>query len=78
MKFVINGLKYDTDKMEKMTAFQNSMLWRTKKGNWLLTHEGILISKIYAEVINEDKAKELLLEFNVDRYEELYGEIPEA
>ena len=78
MKFVINGLKYDTKKMEKMTEFQNFTLWRTKKGNWLLTQKNILTSKIYVEAIYEDKAKELLSKYNVDKYEELYGEIPEA
>lgn len=62
MKFVINGMKYDTDKMERMAKVQkwykndsaliqimfpeqevgrtySCELWKSEKGNWLLTHE---------------------------------------
>ena len=61
MRFVIQGLKYDTDKMKKIANVKkwyktNSLLvkaiygneevgttydcelWRSEKGNWLLTH----------------------------------------
>lgn len=30
------------------------------------------------EAIKEDEAKELLLEYAIDKYEELFGKIPEA
>lgn len=51
-------------------------LWRSNKGNWLLTHECD-----YAEVgeaISESEAKGLLLRYAPDKYEELFEEIPEA
>ena len=59
MIFVIDGLKYDTDKMElisekceyswksfllttSITCFgKNVKLWKSKKGNWLLTYEKV-------------------------------------
>lgn len=79
MKFVINGMKYDTDKMERTakvekwyknnSAFARAMfpgqevgrtynceLWKSEKGNWLLTHEEDFQAK-YGEAIGEDEAK---------------------
>jgi len=64
MRFVIQGLKYDTDKMKKIANVKkwyktNSLLvkaiygneevgttydcelWRSEKGNWLLTYRGL-------------------------------------
>ena len=99
MKFVINGMKYDTDKMEKVAdvnkwyrvdnifsralygaqevgRYYKCELWRSKKGNWLTTHE--YDYKKVGEAISESEAKELLLRCAMDKYEELFGEIPEA
>ena len=98
MRFIINGLKYETDKMEEIAtvkkwyrstnAFVNAIcgkdsgqvyictLWKSKKGKWLLTHEADYTKK--GEAIEEDEAKQLLMQYAPDKYEELFEEIPEA
>lgn len=98
MVFIIDGLKYDTEKMEKIAnvkrwyeerslwvrslynekvgRYYDCVLWRSKKGNWLLTHEQSY--KIYGEVLCESEAKELLMRYDLSKYEEMYEEIPEA
>ena len=100
MKFVINGMKYDTDKMERVATvkkwYKNDSaliqimfpeqevgrtysceLWKSEKGNWLLTHE-MDYSKSMGEAITEEKAKELLMRYATPIYEEMFGELPEA
>lgn len=97
MRFIINGMKYDTDKMEKIAnvkkwyATNNVLLrrvygdigseyicelWKSSKGNWLLTHEQDYSSK--GEAIEEEEAKKLLMRYAPDKYEELFEEIPDA
>lgn len=99
MRFIINGLKYETDNMEEIAtvkkwyritnALVNAIyggqdvghdyictLWKSKNGNWLLTHEDDYINK--GEAIEEDEAKQLLMQYAPDKYEELFEEIPEA
>lgn len=99
MIFIIRGMKYDTDKMEKVAdvkkwyrvddifsralygnqkvgKYYKCELWRSKKGNWLLTCE--YDYKIMGESISESEAKELLLRCAPDEYEKLFEEIPEA
>lgn len=99
MIFIIKGMKYDTDKMEKVAnvkkwyrvynlfsyalygkqevgRYYKCELWRSKKGNWLLTHECDYTE--IGEAISESEAKELLLSYAPDEYEELFEKIPEA
>lgn len=99
MIFIIKGMKYDTDKMEKVAdvkkwykednlflralygnqevgRYYKCELRRSKKGNWLLTHECDYTS--IGEAISENEAKELLLKYAPDEYEELFEKIPEA
>lgn len=98
MVFIIQGRKYDTEKMEfissveKWYEFNSSFLssffeagvgrtykcdlYKSKKGNWMLTHEAD--SRIVAEAISEKEAKNLLIQNNPNKYEELFEEIPEA
>lgn len=99
MIFIIKGMKYDTDKMEKVAdvkkryrvdniflralygakevgRYYKCELWKSKKGNWLLTHE--YDCKKMGESISESEAKDLLLIYATDKYEELFEEIPEA
>jgi len=97
MRFIINGMKYDTDKMEKIAnvkkwyATSNALLrtiygdvgneficelWKSSKGNWLLTHDQDYVSK--GEAIEEEEAKKLLMKYAPDKYEELFEEIPDA
>lgn len=96
MIFIIDNLKYDTDKMElisekceytyiwtftltntKMRSYgKNVKLWKSKKGNWLLTYRTDYASK--AVKLLEEDVKKLLLEYDLSKYEELFGEIEEA
>lgn len=96
MIFVIDNLKYDTDKMElisdkceyiynwKFTLANIGMrsygkavrLWKSKKGNWLLTYRTDYESR--GVKLLEKDVKKLLLEYDLQKYEELFGEIEEA
>lgn len=89
MEFVIKGMKYNTEKMEKVaevrkwyrvdTFLTRSMypgkevgrtypceLWKSAKGNWLLTHEEDYST--YGEAIQEEEAKSLLMRHATDIY----------
>ena len=95
MIFVINDLKYDTDKMELIsekceytytyTMFgseffgygENVQLWRSVRGRWLLTYTRGQ-STAYAKTLTEQEAKNLLKKYDLDKYEELFGELEEA
>ena len=52
-------------------------LWKSEKGNWLLTHE-VDYGKNMGEAITEEEARELLMRFATPIYESLFGELPEA
>jgi hypothetical protein len=95
MIFVINNLKYDTEKMELVSdkchytwtkkLFCSSMefdgkdvkLYKSKKGNYLL-----VFKKDYditcGRAISEEKAKNLLMDYDLEVYEKLFGELEEA
>lgn len=96
MIFVIDNLKYDTDKMELISEKceypytwtfiltnteigsygKDVKLWKTKKGNWLLTYRTAYVSK--GVKLPEEEVKKLLLHYDLPKYEELFGEIEEA
>lgn len=96
MIFVIDNLKYDTDKMElisdkceytytwKFTLLNVDMsgygkdvkLWRSKKGNWLLTYRTDYTTK--GVKLSEKDVKKLLMEYDLPKYEEIFGELEEA
>lgn len=99
MKFIINDLIYDTDKMEKIAnvkkwypinnalikAVYNNLdigteyyceLWKSKKGNYLLTHDQDYSHK--GEAISEEEAMKLIRQYALDKFEEMFGEIEEA
>lgn len=95
MIFVINDLKYDTDKMDlisekcqykytynmfasKICSYgQNVKLWRSRKGRWLLTYDRGL-STVYAKTLTDKEAADMLKKYDLDKYEELFGELEEA
>lgn len=52
-------------------------LYRSEKGNWLLTHEGENF-QIMGEAINEEEAKQLLMRYDYEAYAEVYGNLEEA
>ena len=51
-------------------------LWKSEKGNWLLTREYNYTT--YGEAILEDEAKNLLMRYATEKYEEMYEPLPEA
>ena len=59
-----------------MGRVYNCQIWKSKKGNWLLTHDVDYTSK--GEAITIEEAKDLLMKYNPDKYEDLFEEIPEA
>ena len=96
MIFVIDNLKYDTDKMElisdkceytytwtftllntEMRSYGKDVkLWKSKKGNWLLTYRTDYDSR--GVKLLEEEVKKLLLKYDLQKYEELFGELEEA
>lgn len=99
MKFIINDLKYDTDKMEKIANVKkwypinnallkaaynnldigneyNCELWKSKKGNYLLTHDQDYSHR--GEAISEEEAIQLIKHYDLAKFEEMFGEIEEA
>ncbi len=98
MIFVIDNLKYDTDKMElifekceysctwtpvfmttPLTGIRHNVkLWKSKKGNWLVTYNKQGLSCNFAEVLTEDRVKQLLIKYDLSKYEEIFGEVEEA
>ncbi len=99
MQFVIGGMKYDTEKMEKVAGvkkwyrednfinraifpgqevgrIRDCELWKSEKGNWLLTHDEDY--KTFGEAIGEEEAKALLMRYATETYENMFGELPEA
>ena len=89
MQFVINGMKYNTENMEEVAEvrkwyrvnnfFFSAMckLWKSAKGNWLLTHERDY-GEIFGEAIQEEEAKKLLMNYATAIYETMYEKLPEA
>ena len=95
MIFVIDDLKYDTDKMELIskkcehaysyTIFGSEFssyghdvqLWRSVRGRWLLTYTRGY-STVYAKTLTEQEAADMLKKYDLDKYEELFGELEEA
>ena len=98
MKFVINGMKYNTENMEEVAEVRKwyrvnnfffsatcpgkeigreyqCKLWKSEKGNWLLTHEGDY-REVFGEAIQE--AKKLLMKYATAIYETMYEKLPEA
>ena len=96
MIFVIDKLKYDTDKMElisekckytytwtftltntEMRSYGKDVkLWKSKKGNWLLTYRTDYDSR-GVKLLDKD-VKKLLLKYDLQKYEELFWELEEA
>ena len=96
MIFVIDNLKYDTDKMElisekckytytwiftltntEMRIYGKDVkLWKSKKGNWLLTYRTDYDSR-GVKLLDKD-VKKLLLKYDLQKYEELFGKLDET
>ena len=93
MVFAINKLKYDTDKMELVlekcqytytyksimpvkSSVRNVKLWKTAKDNWLLTYETSY--DIRARSLDNNEVEDLLLKYDLEKYEGIFGELEEA
>ena len=95
MLFVINGLKYDTDKMElisnkckwlhkglwfwgqhEFAYYVDANLYKSIHNRWLITYE--CGASTYAVAITEKKASNLLKDYDLEKYEQFFGELEEA
>ena len=96
MIFVIDKLKYDTDKMrlisekciykyywtfsltgQEFSSFGKDVkLWLSSKGNWLLTYRTDYSTR--AVKFSVEQAKEILMKYDLEKYELLFGELEEA
>ena len=52
-------------------------LWKSEKGNWLLTHTEDYNTKV-GHAITEEEAKSILMRYAPDIYETEFEKIPEA
>lgn len=94
MIFVINDLKYDTDKMELVserckyyhisTILGRHMLYTTDEVKvWKSRKNNWLLTykfscKYYAKALTEIEIKELLMVYDLKTYEKIFGELEEA
>lgn len=82
---IIDGLKYDTDKMELIAKYTYGsfsicsgickrvcIIYKSKKGRYLQIENGIW------SPISEDCVKRKLMSHNVAAYEKMFGEVEEA
>lgn len=56
---------------------QDVQMWRSARGRWLLTYT-LEYSTVYAKAFTEQEAKNLLKRCDLDKYEDLFGELEEA
>ncbi len=95
MIFVIDGLKYDTDKMTLISdkcewtytsvifgatfkfIGKNVKLYKSSKGNWLLTFEKDY-SVAYGQKTTKEEVKSMLMRYDIEAYEKEFGELEEA
>lgn len=93
MIFVINNLKYDTDKMRLISDkcehqwtgpytgieydAKDVRLFKSVKGNWLLVYKANYSNEI-GRALTEEEAKQLLLNYDLEVYEKLFGKLEEA
>ena len=95
MIFIINDLKYDTDKMELVsnkckwqhevllhrnqyrTVYDvDTILYKSIHNRWLATYK--YRGSTYAIALNEKRASNLLKQYDLKKYEQLFGELEEA
>lgn len=90
MIFVINNLKYDTDKMKLISDkceyqytgrytgitfdAEDVRLFKSVKGNWLLVYKANYSNEI-GRALTEEEAKQLLLNYDLEVYEKLFMEL---
>lgn len=57
---------------------RETILWKSKKGNWLVTYKKGSSSTVYAEALTSTQAMSLLVKYDIETYEKIFGEIEEA
>lgn len=53
-------------------------IWKSNKGRWLITYRRAGFIKNSAQSLKENEVKDLLLKYDLSKYEELFGELEEA
>lgn len=61
---------------KELGKVQSCELYRSVKGNYLLTYKDA--GHIYGEAINENEAKNLLMHHDYNNYRKLFGDLEEA
>lgn len=93
MKFIVNNKIYDTDKSELLCTFRiqwerktiwgsfypmrDTKLYKTAKGAYFLVCKVDCEFK-HIEVIGEETAKRYLMQYNYEKYVEMFGALEEA
>ena len=84
MIYVFDNLKYDTDKMDLISTKciyslniiyrpVDVSLYKSINGRWL-----IVFKQGGALAIDEETAKRMLLKYDINTYEKIFGELEEA
>ena len=82
---MIGGMKYDTDKMERVAAVRkwyrednliNRAIFPGQEVGRTRDEEDF--QRTYGEAIEEEEAKALLMRYATETYESMFGELPEA
>ena len=74
MKFVINGMKYDTDKMERVATVKK--WYKNDSALTQIMFPGQEVGRTYSCELW--KSEKLLMEYATTVYERMFGELPEA
>lgn len=93
MLFVINKLKYDTDKMElvsnkckykklkllgtSLMSLVDANIYKSEKNNWLLTFKNDY-GVVNGISLTLEEVQSYLLTYDIKKYEEIFGELEEA
>lgn len=51
-------------------------LWRSSKGNWLLTYKSDYTT--YGKALCEKEVENILIQYDLEMYEQIFGEVEEA
>lgn len=57
---------------------RETILWKSKNGNWLVTYKKCSNGTVYAEALTSTQAMRLLVRYDIETYEKIFGEIEEA
>ena len=57
---------------------RETILWKSKKGKWLVTYKKCSNGTVYAEALTSTQVMSLLVQYDLETYEKIFGEIEEA